>query len=401
MFDNLLRKMSIKGNSIYGIELNLGGSKSRYWTLVQLRMGKNKEVKIVKQEYFEEAFDAKQLVGLKLEKSIPIVLCVTGTGVLTNRLGEGDSINNLFSGLDESEIYYKEYEVSAICYAGVIRKDILANHIEQIANQSFFVWDVAVSSLSVLSILPLLQVPKQEFQLERYTIRLSPIIVEQISEVEEASFLSERCFIGTEQTTVTMLPSLAAAVSFYVNKEIPDENLLRIQQKELKAFRKSKLAGYSFLGLLLIVLLVNFLLYSKYIHRLEDLQLALNDKQKQNMHLNTLKKDLSEKQAILATMGIQREVPLSYIADRFAACTPKGIKLDKLDINPLADKIKDHKPILFSEGKLRVEGICDNPEDLNLLLERLKKEEWLIKVDKKEYRESDLKGRFILEISYE
>lgn len=119
------------------------------------------------------------------------------------------------------------------------------------------------------------------------------------------------------------------------------------------------------------------------------------------MHLNTLKKDLSEKQAILTTMGIQREVPLSYIADRFAACIPKGIKLDKMEINPPADKIKDQKPILFTEGKLRVEGMCDHPDDLNLLLNRLKEEEWLVKIDKKEYRENDLKGRFILEVSYE
>lgn len=401
MFGSILHKMSVKGSSVYGIELNLGGSNNRYWTLVQLTINSGREVKIIRQEYIEESFNAEQLVGLNLKKSIPVALCITGTGVLTGKLSDGDSIGSLFPGLDESETYHREYEASSFRYASVVRIELLTKLAEQLISEGFFVWDVALGSLSVLSILPLLQIPKQELQLGSYKIQLSPIAIEQAAVADKSSSFSERCFIGSEQTTVAMLPSLAAAISFFVSNSSTEEGLLRNQQKEFKAFKKAKLIGYSFLGLLLIALLFNFMLYSGYTKQLDDLQLALSDKQRQDMHLNTLKKDLAEKQGILATMGIQREAPLSYITDRFAACIPKGIKLDRLDINPLADKVKDQKPILFTEGMLKVEGVCDNPDDLNLLLERLKKEEWLVKVDKKEYRENDLKGRFILELSYE
>ena len=107
MFGSLLHKMSVKGSSVYGIELNLGGANSRYWTLVQLTLGKNREVKIVRQEYIEETSDAKQLADSNLKKSVPIVLCITSTGVLISMLNVGDSIGSLFPGLDEGEVYHR------------------------------------------------------------------------------------------------------------------------------------------------------------------------------------------------------------------------------------------------------------------------------------------------------
>lgn len=396
-------RLSINGKSAYGIELNVGSDGQNYWTLVQLKLDAKKEIKIIRQEYFTEPFDAGRLQSLGINRTTPIAFCLSGTGMFIEKLSTAGRKADLTSGMEEDTVYYREYSAATDNnYGCFVRKDTILNHIQPVAAQGYFIWSISIGPLNVLSIAGLLKHPSSKLQLGSYQLSLSPVNVDYGDPTEGiTSHSNEPCMVGSSPTNTQMLPALAAAIEFYLDDESHDFDFLTEQRKEYLAYRKAKVFGYSFLALLFLILLINFQVYSGYTSQLQKQQATLSENQRRNAQLELLKKELAEKQGLLATMGIQRQTPISFLADRFAACIPKDMKLTSLAINPLTEKIKNQKPALFKEGTIIAEGECDYPDALNLLIERLRKEPWLLKIEKKEYKEVNFQGYFIIEVSYE
>lgn len=145
------------------------------------------------------------------------------------------------------------------------------------------------------------------------------------------------------------------------------------------------------LGVMLGVLLLNFLLFSYYRDKTQSMETASSLEQ-QNITLNTLKKKVSEKESRLTTLLQSSNSRSTFYLDRIAHEIPSSILLDEMEYLPLLKPVRDKKPIETKEQAITISGQTRNNDEFTQWTEKLEKQEWVQKVDIEAY-EYDSKNR--------
>lgn len=122
------------------------------------------------------------------------------------------------------------------------------------------------------------------------------------------------------------------------------------------------------LGILLVVLLANFLVQQNLASRLNDQQVRMSHAQKTSAQAEKIS---GQKQQVLNDLVSEIHYPYSWIADRIASVVPDDIVLSELEIQPLSGKIQANKPVVADENKVVVKGRCRNPESVTSLTDSI------------------------------
>ena len=126
---------------------------------------------------------------------------------------------------------------------------------------------------------------------------------------------------------------------------------------------------------LLVLLFISQLLVSNHLDGKEgSLNTSLAAHRSLQQEVQQLKNDANSKKQLVSSLGIDQKNMLTLSAWEVLQAVPKGIRLDKLIINPMK-KITKNKPIQTELGLIRVAGTCKDTKEVNNWMNMIRESE--------------------------
>lgn len=355
-----------------------------------------------------EAVETKSLDSLAaiIPKTIPVSL-VINTDQVISKLGSAIGTDNAetllqkqFPNLSLENFYYQGAQLASTPLISIAKREYVDGVIEEILANKLKLVGVFLGPAPIVNLLFFLNIKtitttrhKMEIE-DGQILDLKNLNTDRIENVD----------LGGMVLNSQQLLAFSAVMDF-VNPVPLASNLYDINTDMREDFRYSRRFSLGLKATLIIVLfslLLNFLTFSYYFDRSEDLSSQLEMIASDQEEWKKLYKAVSEKEekiTILSRSGASR---VSYYLDQIANQIPGSILLDKLIYQPLKKPIKPEKQIILQEGSILLSGISNDPEAFDNWLRLLEKEAWVSTVETSDYGYSSRNhSRFSIELKLE
>lgn len=340
-------------------------------------------------------------------------ITLSGRGILHKKIEgvmpEKDTalIQQVLPNARPDDFYVQTREAYQGYYVSLIRKNVLDSLFTQLNQLGYFIGSVQLGGAG-LRVLPGL--------FENIDNRQNPLHIgsHQLSFSDEGildqyvykkSENEERFQLGEEALTACyVLPYLMALQTFLPEgfTETLDYAAARACKKEYKEKQYFKPLLYGSAGLVLLILMVNFILFSHYEQQQNELGSKSGYYSRMAGKLDSLKTTVRKKETFLKNAGWLAPSRLSFYADRIARSVPSSIQLTALNINPMDEAaMKEERRYVFSPGNIYIKGTCHNAIYVNRWMKKLNQFSWLSQVSLRDYSHDFRgdKGKFYIETS--
>ncbi len=393
-------KSKIKGRCAFGLHMDFTDERKIECHLLKLKRIKNSLSYVSPGSLSFEEF-----LNLDIPK-LPVVLCFTGSNVIIKKVEKADTdamlLNLIPQGRSDEFFYDFSPAEKGYKWLSVIRKDDVKKVIEILKSKNMFLAGLCIGPFDVLPLISGIEGCENNIKSGRYRLELTGEGDLDIGGINDFTIDKKEeniYIIGGEEISSKYLPAYAAAVSFFIGKKtigLDDEVESYIQDYNYS--RRFK-ALYCILGLLLFVMLIaNFLVFSSYRNKYEQLRCDVQINKKMLIRLDSLKADVKRYKGAISRNYIDENSNMSILCDRLIMKMPEGIKLRSLSVCPMVSKKREGKPLKYKDGIIHIEGVCKDPKCIDYWLRFLKDEDWLESVVRQEYFESEGQGVFILEL---
>lgn len=216
------------------------------------------------------------------------------------------------------------------------------------------------------------------------------------------AFVQSDVRIGSEQVKTNELYAYCIAVQcfqpHFLNTRT--DNYFDTTKMNFAYIRKSKQLAIVAIGILLIVLAVNAVLFSSYYTQQQDLQFQVSQHNTTLRTLQTMQLEYEQKKALVSHVNVYKSGGYPYFFDRIGTVLPRDIVLQKMWCNPLHKDIKQDKEIEFTTDCIMIYGIAPQITSLYTWVDLLKRESWIQSVELVDYSNSaqQSNSQFILKI---
>ncbi|MCD4664838.1 MAG: hypothetical protein K8R68_06160 [Bacteroidales bacterium] len=378
-----------KQKQIGCVELHIKEDNSSFFNFVMIRLEKDK-LNFDKVKTGIETFDElKQEVG----RNLPIILVLTGKGVIQKKVNNSgsenkiDQLRKVFPNAKPADFYTSIIDLGNDQeLIGVTRKEQADKLIHNFTTDKYSVVDLFIGAGVVFSI-------QNAIKSLPHHINITNCVLDLVQkEITQTNTMEDIIEIGDEKISSYSLPGLAAGYNYLVEhggEYIGDISIIQESSVEFIYRQKFRMAGLSMIIIFFLILLVNFFIFDHYNSKYNHLSSNLTEYQGFLNNYKTLKKELDDKKLLLNETGILEPSKVSYYADRIAADIPKGIQLDKMEINPVIRKRSNEKQLKFTNGLIIISGKANRSTVFNDWLNVLGEYEWVKKVGKFTYNKQD------------
>ncbi|WP_272149606.1 hypothetical protein [Tenacibaculum aiptasiae] len=283
-------------------------------------------------------------------------------------------LRNTFPNIVLDDFYYEMYSNNESTFVAICRKNYVDELIKKYQKLKISIIGFSLGNLSVQQLLPFYE---RSLYTSNAYVTINNKRVEEISklEVQEETYSINDLSIANNEVL-----GLAGVLSVFFNKSIFQKGLEEQNSRLLKDFTSKKLFDISLkagLGFLFVVLLINFVLFSSYNSKVNELNehVVLNKTQKE--FLLRLKKEIAQKEKVVKSLETASLSNVSRYLDIIAQEIPNTILLKELKYQPIKSQVKKDKPILADEKNILVKGITKSNEDFLRLVSNLKKNDWV------------------------
>ncbi len=326
--------------------------------------------------------DYKQIASLgdlkNIVKDKALYLNISGKVVLEKIIQEIDhEAESAFPNSELNDFYYQLFEQDSHTISSLIRKEKAAVIIESLMNLDLNPIALSIGiSISSNAFQNISELNNEFYCLLGKEIKLNK---SQILSIDNSKNESDSFYIDNNNLTQNEFIAFASAMSFLFEEGNIEVYKVLENQKEnflyKQIFDKLKIAIPVFF---LVVLLINFLLFSNLLSKNELLTQGDSLNKTSINQLEVLKNDVKRKQDFLKETNWLSQSKVSYYADQIGLLLPSKIALIKLDIFP-AKLIKKNntKEYRFDNKTIFIEGYSDNLEELNKWKLLLQKQKWI------------------------
>lgn len=317
------------------------------------------------------------LTSFKTEKHSYLVL--NNQQVLSKKIDIVDEdekliLRNTFPNIVLNDFYYEIYTNNKSTFIAICRKNYVEELIEKYKALKISIIGFSLGNLSVQQLLPFF---KEDIYTSNAFISINN---DEIKAIEKTTIQSENYVVNDLTITNSEVLGLSGILSVFFSKSIFQKGLEERNSSLLKDFRSKQLFSIGLkvgLGTLFVILLINFILFSNYNSKVNDLKahVALNKTQKE--FLLSLKKEISQKEKVVTSLETASQSNVSRYLDIIAQEIPNTILLKELKYQPLKSQIKKEKPVLADEKNILVKGITKSNEDFLKFVAGLKKNSWV------------------------
>jgi len=384
MLTTIKEKLNQKTNAT-GIEI-LQIDEQFFFNIVELKR-KKEQVEIIKVESsiqgFENCFQ-------HLNPNTPIFIALNVRGLLHQNVKLTKNTNQEYLELilpnaKADDFYIQTNSIINHTVVSIIRKNTVHPIINQFIAAKLKILSISLGSFQVQSALPLLN-EYNEIETFKYVLKYNDD--KELVNYQENESLSENqtILIGNRWLNTFLVVAFSTAFEGLLNISNTITNpAIEEQQEEYIQERLFKFSLTTFLGTLLTILIVNFLLFTKYNTENQTLSINAIQKEQQLAQLEKLKSKVKEQKGL--TNLLQSKT--SFYADRIAASVPKNIELMEMTIFPEKANsfYEEESRILYENKIINLKGRCTNSFEYNQWLKTLRKIQWIIKVENINYQD--------------
>lgn len=379
------------GSQFAGLEAELMSDRIVYRLMVIQRT--KKKVRIVKSlpETSELAVVVNALPG-----NIPVVLCITGKGVLCKNVqADQDAERTTLLRKILPNVTAADFVLDSVYHSRGEHIVAIARHetIDAVVNEvksHLAVVSVRIGAVCVHSIVSLFG-DQSKIEAGTHVIAVQD---RQLFAVTYQQLAGEQreLQLGTDKISSHQLIALAAA--FQLIGRVESEEL-----QEYSARKLSRLLTRSAVVFFLTVLFLNFLAFSYYRNKAAGLNARPEVTGNLNAQVNALHAEIAERKTFLTRTGLLNTISYAWYADQVAHSMPAGIQLTRLNFSPRLQLNADDS-IGFDMNHLEIAGNCTQSIVLNQWLQLLKKKNWIQRavIESFEQSHTDARGAFTLEL---
>jgi hypothetical protein len=346
------------------------------------------------------------IADLKLNKKNPIALVFSGKGILIRKvqgLVNDNSLAIAFPQINPAEFYAQTTKCKESTAIAIIRKEVADNIIKEFQENGFQIVEISLGFQAIETILP-------------FFSNMSPLIAGPYQlNIKESAILEFETrkesgepieyVLSSQYVQSTHLLCYAAAAKLIASSinDLPDlshETVLQNRERLIfkRYFDTSAVALTAFIFLLL---LVNFLLYSHYFTKNNQLEMAQSVSKNTSVKSDSLIKYITRQESFITESGWAKQQKTSYFADRFAGLLPSETWLKSMEFNPMKKSfMSDENSIHFKNDTILITGTCTEATQVNTFINNIKtlNEVKIVALKNYSYKKIDNEGSFSLEI---
>ena len=262
--------------------------------------------------------------------------------------------------------------------------------------------EISLGPFVMNNIVGLLEGQSDHIHATHYKILLKEGRISQLELSDNRTQENEYRVAGESLTDGSILPYALALQHFtgVSDQVVFETEKPPVQQEEFIYKNIYRYLGYGMLGLFFTILLINYLVFTGYQNRTDNLTQQISANTGMIEKLDKLNKEFRVKNELVNKSGLLQQTMFSYYADRIASSVPSEITLTKMELFPLQDKIRSGEEIRFNRKIIRIQGKTKYSIRLNNWLNELKKESWIKNVKVNDFYQEDLHeaGEFAMEI---
>jgi len=401
----------IKSKTAAGIELVLLPDGSYEINAVVLKKEKSS---LLTEKKISNIKELSVLTNDESFKKNPIILVINGKGVIHRKVNysENDTKNSLLNKVlpnaNANDFFIQNHTIDAThAIISVVRSNIITEVLEDFKKNGLTaIVNCFLGAFTVELILPLIDydiIVNEQLSFSNHQLLLRENKIVDVSTIDSIS-QNEWIVIGDEKTESKLVIAFTAALSYFVgdNNGIENSEIIESIKEEYKQKQKFKVLGWTFLLVTLLIVTINYILFSNYWSKSNEINTQLSRSQSALQHYESLKLDVAKKTEFLEQNGLLESSQTSYYADSLANDLPTSIKWTDLNIHPIKKKSpNDTSQVISFENKtIRISGKCQRSTELNDWMKVLKKKAFVEDVAILDYKQDAAKedGAFLIEI---
>lgn len=328
--------------------------------------------------------DLKRKPQIPFFSNYPVVLCLTGTQVITRKLKKIEEQDNnillqkVLPGAKPDDFILDTFSQDDTELVSVIKRSTALEIVKSFAAASIKIVEISLGPGRLLMLSENVPSTKRIFIAGKYKYDLNELSIQTTQEKEDNLHVD---MDGMKISFANML-ALSVGLAYFNGLTKVGEQIGEIKEntKEvLFGIYQNALLRFFFLAIIFLIS-TSYFLNKNYQESLIELQDATAE-QNNSYELFQIKQTaFNNKLGLLNATGVITSQKLYKICDRIGMLTPSSIQLLTMDIFPLKKKIKKDKMIEFDKARMIVEGVSPSSSVLNQWVEDLNGEDWVNEV---------------------
>ncbi|MNS43826.1 hypothetical protein D3C72_762460 [compost metagenome] len=275
----------------------------------------------------------------------------------------------MFPNASYNDFYLESFESTPNHeFVSVIRKEQVDKIITEFATEKVSLIGIHLGPFIINSVLSHLAVGTGElvFDKNKFSLKDSQLISYQKQDSPENTAAKSNVLLKGSTVNEQLLIAYAAAFETLTNPDYQgvDNDQLQSNFNENLEKIKFKINGWAALLFFLLILLINFFVFSHYNSKKQLLSsdsITITAKD-----LDKLKEQVKEKEELLKDQGGDFPYKYAYLADHIASTVPSSVQLDELTINPFDERrSKEQKRKILEQGKVVIRGTANDIQPVN------------------------------------
>ncbi|MEM8927832.1 MAG: PilN domain-containing protein [Bacteroidota bacterium] len=378
---NLIKSI-IEGNRYQCLEIFEVNGKDQFALLVL--KNQQGELEVVSEELVESLDGLPRLI----EKKKPLFVTFNTPKVLKKQVASGTNKNseslvvNAFPNLELDHFYYHILESEKNSVVSISKKDHINWYIKQLEKVGCKPFQIA---LGIANIQTLEGFGKESMRGSNFQLTFSKTHFESYKTSVENTVETIR-LDGISFKNWNVL-GFAHLVSYLQQKSQPS-NFSTRNESLFNDFKNQKWFAFGVkfgLGFFLVLLLTNFLVFTHYHKRNQELEVRILNNQNQGGSLKALEKRISDKEGRLERIINSKNSKTSYYLDELGKSVPNSVYLNDIQYQPLTMPVRNHKVIDFTENSLHISGVTHEKIQFTVWSDHLAAQKWVSQVELIDY----------------
>lgn len=368
-WERWIPKSYLTKSTVCGVECIFDESETTFHFSV-LQSKKNKV------EFFQKGNtkEIKEITQITKKLNAPILLSITGKGVISKRVifSENDSlqisdlVKQHLPAINPNEFYIQFYKnESNSGFLSICRKEQIDGLVKQFSDEKAEVVNVFIGSL-VCNALSGLTSTYNKIHTSLYQLDLLNGQVEAINSKVSGSDLTTLSF-GDLQINANDTISFASGFSYLTRQQnfISDDKAINILSSKHFEKLKIRILLLTIVAIVFVVSAINSVFFFQKFEEDSALQVELNLYESKNTQITQLLDNYQKKKNLIEQTGIFDNKKLSIYADKIAASLPDEIVLREMYFNPEVGEVEEDSLMDFQERQLIIKGNCNKSLLLN------------------------------------
>lgn len=282
----------------------------------------------------------------------------------------------------------------------IARKQDLSQVVEQLLSKGLNIYEIFLGPYTIKNYVELANI-ELSFDIDLYHIGLADGNIEEIKSTN--TDWGNTFQLGQELIKSSEILSYCTALNHYLDNE--HNGILEIP--EIRKSKKEFQNKYVFKKLIniipisiLLVLLVNFGLYSYLESHNQDLQFQYGQAEAKINKFRDLNKQIEKKKQFFNSLSNKGGLNLPYYADQIGSTLIDGIQLIKLSVYPIDETmLSKSRAYKFDPDMIIIDGYANNTKVMNDWIRKLENLAWVGVVTDPRYNSSPSENRGIFHLT--